>query len=209
VTDVNTESRAVLETRVIHDLHRRATALLADAAADATTPTTELEVLRDFVVATLHHHHESEDEQLWPVVVELAPDLGEVFTQLGRDHERLAAALDAVAAVPVGQAGNALAGAARAVRDLVRAHLDLEEVALLPVLRTQLPPEEWDEFARLTIETAPLETAPLMIALLDRVGTPAEVGAVLSHLSGPALEAVPALRTEGRSVLTRLESALG
>jgi hypothetical protein len=51
---------------VVHDAHRRATSLLADAIARDEAPHDAVTALRDLVVAMLRHHHESEDEDLWP-----------------------------------------------------------------------------------------------------------------------------------------------
>lgn len=64
-------SPAVTETRVIHEMHRRATSLLASV----TRPSPEASELRDVVIATLEHHHSREDEDLWPMLVERAPHL--------------------------------------------------------------------------------------------------------------------------------------
>src|SRR5688572_27516682 len=51
----------VIETRIVHDVHRRATTLLTDAVGMPSAPIHLVAELRDFVVATLHHHHACED----------------------------------------------------------------------------------------------------------------------------------------------------
>lgn len=88
------ESRAALETRLSHEMHRVATNLLVDAADRASVPTESLALFRDFVLANLRHHHESEDAWLWPQVLSASPDTGELLDALSREHERLEAALD-------------------------------------------------------------------------------------------------------------------
>ncbi|MGJ6967712.1 hypothetical protein ACSDR0_37950 [Streptosporangium sp. G11] len=46
--------------------------MLAEAAVRPSVPLGALAELREFLVANLHHHHESEDEQLWPLLAAVA-----------------------------------------------------------------------------------------------------------------------------------------
>lgn len=69
----HSESSAVTEMKLIHDIHRAATALLTEAAERPAAPPAQLAELRDFVVAALRHHHESEDTMLWPMLQTTAP----------------------------------------------------------------------------------------------------------------------------------------
>src|SRR3546814_17200866 len=56
---------SVVETKVVHDAHRRATSLLADlTGAGNTAPISSVVELRDLVVGMLRHHHGSEDGDL-------------------------------------------------------------------------------------------------------------------------------------------------
>ena len=63
------DSAGSRETRVIHDVHRRATSTLADLWASPCAPAADVAEFRDFVVAMLEHHHTSEDEDLWPLLI--------------------------------------------------------------------------------------------------------------------------------------------
>ncbi|MEU3616424.1 hypothetical protein ABZ725_29550 [Streptomyces sp. NPDC006872] len=60
------EGAAVVETRLLHKMHRAATSLLTEAAQSSAAPAAALEELRDFLVAAPRHWHESEDDVLWP-----------------------------------------------------------------------------------------------------------------------------------------------
>jgi hemerythrin-like domain-containing protein len=201
------EPRGVVDTRVIHDVHRRGTSLLATAATDETVPADALGALRTFVVAQLHHHHESEDGDLWPRLIAADPQVADGLAALSVDHDRLAAALDALAAVPIGgDDRSALVPAAIAVRDLVQAHLEREEALLLPALRAHVGDDEWDAFAARTIESAPLEGTELLIGLLDLVATPQEVEAVLQPMPPEARTALPAIRAQAKQTLTALHA---
>lgn len=120
----NTEADplAVTETRVVHDVHRAATSLLADAAAHPLTPAAELTELRDFPVAALPHHHQTEDSVLWPLLSATDPDVTAKLTDPSQEHDQLDAALNALAAAPVPDSGDRAtpADAAVSVRDPVQ-----------------------------------------------------------------------------------------
>jgi hemerythrin-like domain-containing protein len=206
MTDSNSEVMAVVETRLSHNLHRLATALLADAALRPTVPLVALVELRDFLVANLRHHHEAEDERLWPLVSAVAPAAADGLIELGAEHERLDSALDALNAVPVAQDGDrpALHAAAVAVRDLIHVHLGHEEPLLFPVLRDDLPPEAWAVFSQHVIATSPPIAPHLLIGFFVEAGTAEEFELMLSGLPEPLQELVPVLREQGRSALAVL-----
>ncbi|WP_351237536.1 hemerythrin domain-containing protein [Streptomyces sp. NPDC002133] len=213
------ESVAVIETRLAHQVHRVATTLLAEAAARPSVPLGALAQLRDFLVANLRHHHETEDEDLWPRIVAAAPATEHELDALSEEHERLDAALDRLAAVNVsgnevgdgadeavgtGLGGGgvvdgvraALRDAAVAVRDTVHDHLEHEEPVLFPALRDHISPEDWQDFAQRVIATTPPVAGHLMIGFLDEVGTPAEVELVLAGLPEPLHPLLPAMRRQ-------------
>lgn len=70
--ETSKESVAVIETRLVHQVHRVATTLLAEAAVRPSVPLGALAQLRDFLVVNLRHHHETEDDDLWPRIVAAA-----------------------------------------------------------------------------------------------------------------------------------------
>jgi hemerythrin-like domain-containing protein len=215
---------AVAETRLAHEVHRVATALLAEAAVHTAVPLGALAQLRDFLVVNLRHHHETEDEDLWPRIVAAAPATADALGALSEEHERLDAALDRLAAVAVsdsraddgagedvaagrtgadegdGEAGGevrtALHDAAVAVRDTVHTHLAHEEPILFPALRDHVTPAEWTDFSQRVIATTPPVAGHLMVGFLDEVGTPAEVELVLAGLPEPVRPLLPAMRRQ-------------
>jgi hypothetical protein len=186
---------ALTETRLVHDAHRRATTLLVDAAGG---PSPVVGDLRDFLVAALHHHHETEDEVLWPIITGTAPELAAAFRDLSAEHDRLGAALERLAGA------DDVGPAAIEVRDLVHGHLDHEEPILFPALRNQVSPAVWDAFSQHVIATAPVEGMHLLLGLFDQVGAPDDVATVLSALPRPAQAMVPALRAQGAAALAEL-----
>lgn len=221
-----TDVTAVIETRLAHEVHRVATTLMAEAALNASVPLGATAQLRDFLVANLRHHHETEDHDLWPRIVAAAPSAALALEPLTDQHEQLDAALDRLAGVavqgdaagrdPVEPADSTGKGAdiaseaavrarlhdaAVTVRDVVHDHLSHEEAVLFPALREHVSPAEWQDFAQRVIATTPPVAGHLMVGFLDEVGTPAEVELVLSGLPEPVRPLVPAMRLQAEADL--------
>jgi hemerythrin-like domain-containing protein len=183
---------AVLETRLIHDVHRQASSLLIEAAARPAAPAAALADLRDFLVAHLHHHHESEDDILWPMIVAKSPEAAEPLAGLTAEHHRLDTALAVLSAAPTdGDAGRAaLKDAAATVRDVIHLHLEHEEAALFPALRDHVSDEAWADFSRQVIMTTPEVGMHLLVGFLEQVGTPEEVEILLGAMPAPVRTAL-------------------
>lgn len=195
---------AVVETRLVHGVHRTATSLLAEAATDRSVPLSSLAQLRDFLVANLRHHHETEDADLWPQIVAADPAAADALDSLSHEHERLDAALDALDAVDMKEgdseaqdkARDALHVAAREVRDLVHDHLAHEEPILLPALRDHIGTAAWESFSQRVVVTTPPVAGHLMIGFLDEVGKPDDVEKMLATLPEPVRPLLPAMRLQ-------------
>ncbi|XVQ07276.1 hemerythrin domain-containing protein [Spirillospora sp. CA-255316] len=221
-TNAERDSQAIVETHIVHETHRLATGLLVDASGRSSVPGQALAQLRDFLVAHLRHHHEYEDEWLWPRIAAAAPDTKSALDQLSNEHERLDVALDRLADIDLtGAEGagaisgptettsqgrghgpesvqsddrHALREAAVAVRDSVRDHLTHEEPILFPALREHITPAQWDEFSQEVMATTPPVAAHLMIGFLDEVGTPAEVESLFVTMPPQVRTLLPAMR---------------
>ncbi|MFG1925204.1 hemerythrin domain-containing protein [Cryptosporangium sp. NPDC048952] len=193
-------SQAIAETRLLHKMHRAATSLLADAAQRPSSPHDALTELRDFTVAALRHHHESEDDVLWPQLLAA----GATLTDFHEEHDALDAALGQLADAPVPSAQ--LATAATEVRNLVHEHLEHEEPVLFPALAAHMPDETWAPFARSVIASSPPVGAHLNIGFFERVGTPDELAAVAANMPPAALEAFPVLREQANRTLESLSA---
>jgi hypothetical protein len=205
MSDVQVEPTAVVETRLAHNVHRRATALLA-ASAGPSAPVPALVELRGFLVGTLHHHHESEDADLWLLLTASAPELAGDLAALSKEHAGLEAALTTLSAVVIDDDRDrrALRDAAIAVRDLVHTHLEHEEPILLPALRTHVSDEMWAAFSERVVATAPADGIHLMFGFFDQVGTPAEVDLVVDTLPDPVRQLVPEMREQANATFAAL-----
>jgi hemerythrin-like domain-containing protein len=194
--------------KLIHDIHRAATALLTRSAADPAAPAEQLDELRQFVVAALRHHHESEDDALWPMLKSADPGITGELRELTGEHHDLDAAITMLGQTAAGTGRADLAAAAAEVQDLVGRHLSHEESLTFPALRS-LTPEQWAEFSRATMESAPADGAHLQISLMEEVGDPGSVAAVLAGLPAPAAGMLPALRAQGLATLQALRAGQG
>jgi hypothetical protein len=197
-TNAERDPQAVVETRLIHATHRLGTGLLVDAGGRPSVPGEALAQLRDFLVVNLRHHHETEDEWLWPLIAAAAPGTKHALDELTEEHDRLDAALDRLAGT---DDPSALREAAVEVRDSVHNHLAHEEPILFPALREHVTPAQWEEFAQRVVATTPPVAGHLMIGFLDEVGTPAEVESVLATMPPPMAELLPALRSQAAADL--------
>jgi hemerythrin-like domain-containing protein len=194
----------VVETRLVHDVHRRATSLLADAAGHA--PVEELAEFRQFVVGMLRHHHHSEDTDLWPLLTAADPAVAAALEQLSQEHQLLDDALDELDDTEIGEVGgrDRLRGAATDLRDLVHEHLSHEEPILFPSLSEHIAHHVWDGFSQRTVVTSPPAGNHLMVALLDEVGTREQVELVLRHVPAANRAQLPAMRAQARQTLAAL-----
>ena len=198
MTSSHHDPPAVVETRVVHDAHRLATSLLVTAPASA--PADMIDEFREFVVAMLSHHHESEDSDLWPLLCAASPHLSEPLGRLSGEHSRLDAALDELAE-------SASPESAVVVRDLLHEHLAHEEPVLFPVLRTDLAADAWEGFSERTVASAPQNGKHLFVGLFHEVASPAEVDLVLRHLPPEAKALVPAMLAQAEPTLDVLRGA--
>jgi hemerythrin-like domain-containing protein len=201
---------SVVETRLVHNGQRRATTLLADlldSPYPVPMPARAVAELRDFVVASLDHHHRLEDTDLWPTLVAADPGLSGPLADLSAEHELLDAALADLSRVDVAAGGARLA--AGAVRDRVHEHLSHEEPVLFPALTAHVDDGQWAEFSQRAVASAPQVGTHLLVGFLDDAGTPDQVELILRHLPPAARDRLPAVRAQGRAALGDLDGAGG
>ncbi|WP_394845509.1 hemerythrin domain-containing protein [Pendulispora brunnea] len=206
-----TDTGAVLETRLVHKVHRRATALLVDAARLPSTPASALAELRDFIVDHLSLHHEREDDSLWPLISSLAPEVRADLVALSEEHERLALVLEALDGLDIARGGDrtVLIEMAVALRDAIRDHLDREEAVLFPALRAHVSEDMWRELVRKVRAAGPPPNGMhLMIGFFDQVGTAEELHHMLSSFPPHRQPLIPALREQAKAAFAGLESSV-
>jgi Hemerythrin HHE cation binding domain len=109
----------------------------------------------DFGLAALHHHHEGEDELLYPVLIKRVPEQAAMTEQVEHEHLLIKTALDAASAAsaawrqrPSAETGEALAAALDHLNAVVQPHLDDEENKVVPLAAVTLTQREWDEMGK-------------------------------------------------------------
>jgi hemerythrin-like domain-containing protein len=132
-----------------------------------------------WLVEFVNHHHESEDEFLWPVLRERFPDQSFVLDSLAQQHEKLEQGLfslgqrlrmlEGVGRLTDGGRFDEVANSALADADQVRISLAEHLRAEEPVLRAMLPQLSVPEIRRIReviVDGAPRRRPSLMVGLL-------------------------------------------
>lgn len=157
----------VRDMAIVHRTFRKAyeeSARLVRAEPAAPTPgrVTFLADHIDFALAALHHHHEVEDELLYPKLIERAPDQALMTKQVEHEHEVIRTALESASAAcaawrerPSAETGEALAAALDNLNVVVQPHLDDEEQKVVPLAAVTLTQQEWDEMGEHAAEWMP------------------------------------------------------
>lgn len=151
-----TDPRAPADTtmmRIVHDALRRdlgraRSALGSDPLPDALQRAAIASHLR-WMMEFLHAHHRSEDEGLYPLVLERDPDARELLDAMAQDHRAVAVAAAAVeraaAPPPTALDGDELLRAVDALDEVLLPHLRREEDEAMPVVSAVVTAGEWTE----------------------------------------------------------------
>ncbi|WP_234438146.1 hemerythrin domain-containing protein [Streptomyces sp. 303MFCol5.2] len=172
------------EMIVVHRIFRRESALLprlVRAVPDGGTPRAAkiAQHLRDYLEG-LHSHHSLEDELVWPLLRERAPD-DRLVARMEEQHQRIDKSLVAVTDwIPVWErvadpiAGEELALALDEHRTALLEHLDDEERLVLPLIAEHLTVAEWDLVGRRGLERIPKDKLLLALGAILEEATTAE-----------------------------------
>jgi hemerythrin-like domain-containing protein len=151
------DEQNLIDTRDMVALHGAFRRALADAPAqlagviDGDTETaSRLGAYLDDVLWLLHAHHAGEDELLYPLLIERAPEQERLFAEMESQHAAVAETLLAAqgAAREFGASASATdaevcALAIRALEVALEPHLSDEEVEVLPIAARTITPPEW------------------------------------------------------------------
>lgn len=160
----------------------------------------------------LHHHHENEDELLWPRLLERAPPdaglvarmeaqhgaIGEIFRRVGAvlpDWQRTAGAQDR----------ESLAGDLGELHARLVEHLDEEEQHVLPVVARTVTESEWAELAERGFKAMPKDRALVFLGHILEEASPQERARFLRRVPPPVRLLY---RWIGRRAYTRETAAL-
>jgi len=109
----------------------------------------------DFALSALHHHHEDEDELLYPKLIERVPEQAEMTEHVEHEHQTIKTALGSASAAcaawrarPSAETGEALAAALDHLNSVVQPHLDDEEQKVVPLAAVTFTQQEWDAMGK-------------------------------------------------------------
>jgi hemerythrin-like domain-containing protein len=127
----------------------------------------------DFGIAMLHHHHESEDELLYPVLIARVPAQAARTEQVEHEHQLVAGGIDEASkacaewrARPSVETGEALAAALDDLNATLQPHLDDEERDVVPLAAITLTQEEWEAIGAHSRASIPRDRMPIAFGML-------------------------------------------
>jgi iron-sulfur cluster repair protein YtfE (RIC family) len=144
---------------IVHDalrrdldrLHRTLTMDMVDSTDDARREAIAAHV--EWMMEFLHHHHQGEDEGLWPLLLDRAPQARALLERMEADHRRVVPAMADVTASAhryrTEGAEPARLGLVNALDDLSESllpHLRGEEDEAMPLVSANLTQGEWRDW---------------------------------------------------------------
>jgi hemerythrin-like domain-containing protein len=186
----------VRDMRIIHETFRRsydeAAALIRANPTPSPGRVTFLADHVDFGLSMLHHHHEGEDEILYPLLVERAPEHAQRTEQIDREHQEVKAAIDAAQvasskwrAAPTAESGEALAASLDAVNAALLPHLDNEEREIVPLAAVTVTQKEWNSLAKHGIASVPNNKKMIAFGMILEPLEPVDRVYMLSNVPPP------------------------
>jgi hemerythrin-like domain-containing protein len=159
------------------------------------------------LTTALHHHHEGEDELMWPLLLERAPMDGVLILKMEEQHERIAelyrrAADSAAGFVRAADTGSR-ADLADTLTELVAAleeHLHDEEVHILPLVEQVMTVAQWEALGERGRAGLPKDRQLVFLGFLLAANTPERGREFLKSMPAPARIA---WKVMGRRVFTR------
>ena len=146
----------------------------------------------DFALAALHHHHEGEDELLYPKLIERVPEQAPMTEQVEHEHQVIAMALDAASAAcatwrqrPSAETGEALAAALDHLNQVVQLHLDDEEQKVVPLAAVTLTQPEWDAMGKRGMSSIPRNKRAIAAGMMLEPLDAADRAYMMKHVPAP------------------------
>jgi hemerythrin-like domain-containing protein len=186
----------VRDMRIVHITFRNAYDESARLVRASPTPSpgrvTFLADHIDFGVEMLHHHHESEDQLLYPTLIERVPEQASVTEEVAHEHQLVADAIDAVSTAcatwrrqPSAETGAALAAALDSLNAVLQPHLDDEEQKVVPLAAVTLTQKEWDALGEHARATIPRKMLPIATGMMLEPLDEADRAYMKSQLPAP------------------------
>jgi hemerythrin-like domain-containing protein len=146
----------------------------------------------DFAIGMLHHHHESEDTLLYPILLERVPEQAAMTQEVAHEHVLVQGSIDAAASAcaawrrdPSSETGEALAGALDELNAILQPHLDDEESTVVPLAAMTLTQAEWDAVGKNAQTGIPRNRMGVVFGMILEPLDAADRAYMKSHLPAP------------------------
>jgi len=182
--------------RIVHSALRRDLAHAQTALTEPPYPDraqrAALSAHLGWLLGFLHHHHEAEDDYLYPMVRAANPGAAALLTDMAADHNAIQTAMAAAerAAELYGRSADAraeLAAELGALSGVLLPHLRREEDDMMPVVSASITEQQWRDWEQTAAKPPPRElpfTANWLMDSLD-AGDNAVVAALIRRGAGP------------------------
>jgi hypothetical protein len=186
----------VRDMRIIHETFRRAYEEAAQLVRATPTPSsgrvTFLADHIDFGLTMLHHHHEGEDEILYPLLVERVPDHATRTEQIDHEHQMVKGSIDTARSAcskwrttPTRESADALAASLDELNQALVPHLDNEEREIVPLAAVTVTQKEWDSLAKHGIAAIPANKRMIAFGMILEPLSPTDRVYMLSNVPPP------------------------
>jgi Hemerythrin HHE cation binding domain len=186
----------VRDMRIIHETFRRVYEESAGLVRANPTPSpgraTFLSDHIAFGLTMLHHHHEGEDQILYPLLVQRVPDHATRTEQIDREHQDVKVTIDtaqsacaAWRAAPTAESGERLASSLDNLNAALVPHLDNEEREIVPLAAVTVTQKEWDALAKHGIAAIPGNKKLIAFGMILEPLSPVDRTFMLSNAPRP------------------------
>jgi hypothetical protein len=155
----------------------------------------------DLVLRMLHHHHETEDEGVWPQLLDRAgQEVVALVEVMERQHARIdelvranEALLPVWVSAPGAAVGDRLATSLDELHAVLVEHLELEERELLGLAEQHLTTDEWEAMGAKAQAAFPGKERTLVFGILEYEADPEVIAQMLASAPAPVRFLVPRL----------------
>lgn len=197
------------EMEMVHKMFRREFGLMAGLFRGVADPERARIIADHFdaITATLHHHHHTEDEDLWPLLLQRVGVAAAVpVHSMEAQHTQLADALSSLqarvpewSATPTADVGETLAKDTQQLVRLLNEHLGAEEEQLVPVMERHITAAENQEIVAkggAIGASGDPEALPLVFGMMLYEADPEVVDRAVASVPSPAREVIRDLAQE-------------
>ncbi len=199
-----TQPIEVRDMAIVHKTFRRAFQESAQLVRANPTPSSQRVTFLadhiDFLIGVLHHHHESEDLMLYPLLAERAKEQLAMVDEVGHQHVEVNGAIEAVTqscaawrGAPSAKTGEDLAASLDELNTVLQPHLDDEEQKVVPLAAVTLTQEEWIAMGDHSQAGIPKNMMPVAFGLLLEPLDDTDKAYMKGHLPTPVRLLFPIL----------------